>query len=177
MRSRSCSRWDSGLPISSRISIIGSNTMEGWILVCPLAKCGGSHAYVVHSAIVFSISMHGKHNRRVDDCFGKLRSRNFVQTVPLSSNFVLREWVLPRLLARANMDPGSRKESRLSISSGVIQNDFSASMLDMVLQIFLSMKPWTSSFVFLHSANQMLNIVLLFILKKRLWYIWCCIES
>ena len=110
--------------------------MEGWILVCPLAKCGGSHAYVVHSAIVFSISMHGKHNRRVDDCFGKLRSRNFVQTVPLSSNFVLREWVLPRLLARANMDPGSRKESRFSISSGVIQNDFSASILYMVLQIF-----------------------------------------
>ena len=96
--------------------------MEGWKLVRPLAKCGGSH---------------GKHIRRVDDCFGKLRSRNLVQMVLLNSTSVVREWVL----ARANMDAGSRKESRFSISSGVIQNDFSASILDMVLQIFHSMKP------------------------------------
>ena len=96
--------------------------MEGWILVRPVAKCCGNH---------------GKHIGRVDDCFGKLRSRNFVQMVLLSSTSVVREWVL----ARAHMDAGSRKESRFSISSGVIQNDFSASILDMVLQIVLSTKP------------------------------------
>ena len=137
--------------------------MEGCILVRSVAKCGGSH---------------GKHICIVDDCFGKLRSRNFVHMVLLSSTSVVREFVFKlvfKLIARANMDAGSRKESRFSISSGVIQNDFSASILDMVLQIVLSTKPWTSSFVFLHSANQMLNIVLSFILKKKqIWYIRCC---
>ena len=75
----------------------------------------------------------------------------------------MRGWVL----ARARMEAGSRKESRFSTSSGVIQNDLSASLLDMALKIFLSMKPSSSSFVILHSAKPILNIVLLFILKKE----------
>ena len=43
--------------------------------------------------------------------------------------------------ARARMEAGSRNESRCSTSSVVIQNDLSAFLLDMVLKIFLSMKP------------------------------------
>ena len=70
-------------------------------------------------------------------------------------------------MASVRMEAGSRKESRFSTSSGVIQNNLSASLLDVALKIFLSMEPSTSSFVILNSTKPMLNIVLLFILKKK----------
>ena len=101
------------------------------------------------------------------NCSGQVRLINLDQLSPLCRTSLTRELDL----ARAKIDTGSRKEIRISTSSGVLQNIFSASML---LRCFLCTNPCNSNFALLHNAKHLLSIVLVEDLSLNLnfitWY-------
>ena len=98
------------------------------------------------------------------DCSGQVRLINLDQLSPLCMTSLTRELDL----ARAKIDTGSRKEIRISTSSGVLQNIFSASML---LRCFLCTNPCNSNFALLHNAKHLLSIVLVEDLSLNLNFI------
>ena len=90
--------------------------------------------------------------RVTDCCDGQYFLINLVQfnLSALCITSLVRRWVL----ARARMEGGSKKENKFSTSSGVVQKNVSASILDMVLKYPVP----------LHNAKHLLNIVLLYVL-------------
>ena len=70
--------------------------------------------------------------RVTDCCDGQYFLINLVQfnLSALCITSLVRRWVL----ARARMEGGSKKENKFSTSSGVVQKNVSASILDLVLK-------------------------------------------
>ena len=92
---------------------------------------------------------------RIIDCSGQVRLINLDQLSPFCRTSLMRELVL----ARARIDTGSKKNIRISTSSGVLQNIFSASMWGVVLGFFFCINPCNSNFALPHNAKHLAIIV------------------